>query len=329
MKTTNMKKRALVAISAAFFAGSFLAPASASAQGDRGATRLLVPYAAGGATDIMARQLAEKLGELWKAPVVVENRPGAAGTIASREAAQSKPDGRTLIIVTSAHSINDLVYQKLPYDTLADFTPISQVADISNVVLASKASGYTTLKQALEAGKADPNGLSYGTAGVGTSVHLAGELLSSMTGVPMTPVHYKGDQESIVALAGGQIPLSINTVPGARAQIEAGRVTALAVTGGTRSSLLKDVPTVAESGVSDYATGNWFGILGPASMDAAVVQQLNADIAKVLGDPALAARVEGLGLTVKTGTPQEFDALIRSDIDMWRPIIKKLNLRNG
>ena len=324
-----MTTRGLVAVAAALLFGTVGGLASASAQNARGATRLLVPYAAGGATDIMARQLAEKLGTLWDTPVVVENRPGAAGTIASRELAQSKPDGKTLIMVTSAHSINALVYQKLPYDTLADFTPIVQVADISNVLLASKASGYTSLQQVLDAGKADPESLTYGTAGVGTSVHLAGELLSASTRVPMTPVHYKGDQESIVALAGAQIPISINTVAGARAQIEAGRVKALAVTGSTRSAMLKDVPTIAESGVPGYAAGNWFGILGPAGMDAQTVQRLNTDIAKVLSDPATAQRAQGLGLTVKTGTPQQFDELIRHDMDMWRPIVKKLELNNG
>lgn len=292
-------------------------------------TRILVPFVAGGATDIVARQLAQNLSEMWGSPVIVENRPGAAGTLASRQLVGSAPDGKTLIMVTSGHAINELIYDKLPYSTVNDFTPITQATEIANVLLTNRDEPYKTVADVIAAGKAKPDSLSYGTAGAGTSVHLAGELFSALTGVHMVPVHYKGDGESIVALAGDHIPLSFNTVPGARAQIAAGTVRPIAVTSSTRSKLLPDVPTIAESGVANYVVANWFGVLGPAKMDPAVVARLNADIRKALADPTTVTKLENAGISIKTGTPEEFDHLIRGDIAKWRPIIAKLGLRGS
>lgn len=318
------RRTALAALGAlALHAGSALA------QDPRAVTRILVPYAAGGATDIVARLVAHKLTEIWGTQVIVENKPGAAGTVASRQLVQAAPDGKTLIMVTSSHAINELMYEKLPYSTVGDFTPITQVTEISNVLLTNKDSPYKSLADVLAAGKAKPDLLSYGTAGSGTSVHLAGEMLTALAAVKMTPVHYKGDSESIVALAGGHIPLSINTIPGAKAQIAAGNVRPLAVTTGSRFPLFKDVPTMAEAGVPGYAVGNWFGVLGPAKMDPALVTRLNADLRKALADPEILKKLENSGIAVKTGTPEEFDRLIRGDIAKWRPIITKLGLKAG
>ena len=275
------------------------------------------------------RLVADKLSKLWGQSVIVENKPGAAGTIASRQLVGSPPDGRTLIMVTSGHAINELIHDKLPYSTLNDFTPILQVTEISNVLLTTKDSPYKTVADVLAAGKAKPDLLSYGTAGVGTSVHLAGEMLAATTGVPMTPVHFKGDSESISNLAGGHIPLSINTIPGAKAQIQAGNVRPLAVTTSSRFEAFKDVPTMAEAGVQGYAVGNWFGVLGPAKMDPALVARMNADFRKALTDPAIQQKLQDGGMAVKVGSAAEFDALIRNDIAKWRPIVTKLGLKAG
>jgi tripartite-type tricarboxylate transporter receptor subunit TctC len=290
-------------------------------------TRILVPFVAGGATDIVARQLALKLSEMWGNQVIVENRPGASGTIASRQLTGAAPDGSTLIMVTSGHAINELIYDKLPYDTVKDFSPITQVTEIANVLLVPSNSAYSSVAEVLAAGKSNPELLSYGTAGIGTSVHLAGEMLSATTGVKMTPVHYKGDGESIVALAGGHIPLSINTIPGAKALIASGNVRPLAVTTATRFVQFKDVPTMAEAGVQGYAVGNWFGVLGPAQMDPALVTKLNTDIRTALADTAAIKKLEDSGITVKTGSAAEFDTLIKADIAKWRPIVGKLGLK--
>lgn len=324
-----MKQRRQWIFRSAALAASALFLQGGNAFAQDNVTRILVPFAAGGATDIVARLVAQKLGDMWGSRVIVENKPGAAGTIASRQLVQAAPDGKTLIMVTSGHAINELMHDKLPYSTLNDFTPITQATEISNVLLTNKDSPYKTVADVLAAGRAKPDLLSYGTAGSGTSVHLAGEMLSAVAGVKMTPVHFKGDAESIVALSGGHIPLSINTIPGAKAQIAAGNVRTLAVTTASRFAAFKDVPTMAEAGVANYAVGNWFGVLGPAKMDPAVVQRLNADFRKAFADPAILQKLEDSGIAVKTGTPEEFDRLIRGDIAKWRPIITKLGLKAG
>ncbi len=264
-----------------------LLTAQAIAAGSSGPTHLVVPYGPGGSTDIAARILAAKLGDLWNVPVIVENRPGAAGTIASRHVANSAADGKTLILVTSSHAINTLLYTQLPYDTLRDFTPIAQVATVPNVLLTGSNSGYQTLKETLDAGRKDPDMLSFGDAGAGSPVHLAGEMLSASTGVKVVPVHYKSDSESIAALVGGHIPLSFNTVSGAQSQIDAGTVRVLAVTGADRVPSLSGAPTMQEAGVPGYAVANGCGVVGPAKVDPGLVQKLNADLSRVLADPEL------------------------------------------
>jgi tripartite-type tricarboxylate transporter receptor subunit TctC len=329
LRTLRTRRAALAALTAVAAACTVAFALPTQAQEPRaGVTRLLVPFVAGGATDLVARLLAQNLGEEW-GQVIVENRPGAAGTIASRVVATAPPDGRTLIMVTSGHAINELIYEKLPYSTLGDFSPIAQVTDVPNVLLTGKDSPYKSLADVIAAGKGKPDALQYGTAGAGTSVHLAGELLASMAGVKMTPVHFKGDGESIVALAGNHIPLSINTVPGAKTQVQAGTVRPIAVTGAQRAGVFKDVPTIAEAGVPGYVVSNWFGVLGPAKMDPKLVARLNADIRKAMSDPAVVKKLEDQGITVKTGSPEDFDRLIRTDIGKWKPVIDKLGLRGS
>jgi tripartite-type tricarboxylate transporter receptor subunit TctC len=324
----NLRELVCTAIVVLFAVAGAAAPAGAQESKGQPA-RLFVPFAAGGSSDLVARQMARNLSDIWGMPVIVENRPGAAGTVASRALVQAPPDGRTLLIVASGHAINELIYDKLPYRTIGDFTPIAQVADIPNVLIVPRASPYRTAAEAVAAARAKPDGLSYGTAGAGTSVHLAGEMLKAMTGAHLEAVHFKGDSASLTALVGEHIPLSFNTVPGAKAQIEAGAVRALGVTSGVRSSSLPDVPTIGEAAVKGYEVSNWFGILGPAGMDPRLVAKLNADIRKSLSDAATVGKFGELGIMLKVSTPQEFDALIRSDIDKWRPVIEKLGLRGA
>lgn len=288
--------------------------------------RIIVPFTAGGATDAVARGLAARLGETWKQTVVVENKPGAAGTIGSRHVASSAPDGRTLLIVASGHATNELVHEKLPYKTLEDFTAIAQVVDVPNVLLVPKDSPYHTVADLVAASKANPRLLSYGTSGVGTSVHLAGELFKSISGANMEVVFFKGDSESLINVVGGHVPASINTVPGAKKQIDTGNVRALAVTSSKRAPALPNVPTMSESGVPGYEVSTWFGILGPKGMNPDLVKRLNADIHAAMTSPEFSKQLSERGMIIKVGTPAEFDGLIRSEIEKWRPVVKRLDL---
>ncbi|AVG43952.1 MULTISPECIES: Bug family tripartite tricarboxylate transporter substrate binding protein [Achromobacter] len=290
-------------------------------------TRIIVPFAPGGATDIVARDLAGRLSVIWNQPVVVENRPGAAGTIGARHVSTAAPDGRTLLIVASGHAINELVYEKLPYRTVEDFTPVAKVVDVPNVLLVPKNSPYQNVMEVVAASKADPSLLSYGTSGKGTSVHLSGELFNSMSGASLEAIYFKGDAESLTNVMGGHVPLSFNTVPGAKEQIDAGNVKAIAVTSRTRVPVLSSVPTIAESGVSDYEVSTWFGILGPKDMDGALVKRINGDIRIAMTAPEIVKKLGDRGMIVSVGTPSDFDQLIRAEIGKWRPVVTQLGLR--
>jgi tripartite-type tricarboxylate transporter receptor subunit TctC len=195
------------------------------------------------------------------------------------------------------------------------------------VLLVPKNSPYRTVKDLVKASKESPNGLTYGTSGVGTSVHLAGELFKAMSGANMEVIFFKGDSESLVNLVGGHIPVSVNTVPGAKQQIDAGNVRALGVTTKQRVPVLGNVPTISEAGVENYEMSTWFGILGPKGMKKEDVQRINADIRKAMNDPELSRQLTSQGMIVNVGTPEEFDGLIRGEIKKWRPIVEKLGLK--
>lgn len=320
IKETTMSFRRILAtvITAAL-------PFAAGAQGTP--TKIIVPFTAGGATDMVARGLASQLSRMWNQSVVVENRTGAGGTIASRQVASAAPDGRTLMIVASGHAINELVHEKLPYRTVEDFTAVAQVVDVPNVLLVPKSSPYKNLSELIAVSKQNPNLLSYGTSGMGTSVHLAVELFKSMSGAKIDAIFFKGDAESLANVMGAHVPVSMNTVPGAKTQIDAGSVRALAVTSRVRVPNLPTIPTMAEAGVPGYEMATWFGILGPKGMDPAVVQKINADIQIAMRNPELAGPLQDKGMIVNVGTPGDFDRLIRGEIEKWRPIVGELGLR--
>jgi tripartite-type tricarboxylate transporter receptor subunit TctC len=289
--------------------------------------RILVPFAAGGTLDILARLLAEKLSDAFGPRAIVENRPGAGGIIASRELIASPPDGHTLMLVAGGHALNPLMYSQMPYDTLNDFTPISLLAGAGNVILVPANSSNKTLADVLKAAKAGPGTITYGTAGVGTSVHLSGELIKHITGVDIVPVHFKGDSESLTAVIGGHIPMSINAAPAAIAQTKQGTVRAIAVTSGTRSSHLPDVPTVAEAGVPGYEVVNWWGVVAPGKMPPELVAKLNASIQKAMKELAATDRMKQLSVDVSTGSAQDFDKLIRSEMTKWTPVVKAAGIK--
>lgn len=290
------------------------------------AVHILVPYAAGGAVDILARTLGDAVSKQWGQSVVVENRPGAGGVIASQALVASPPDGYTLMVVASGHPTNPFLYPKLPYDTFKDFTAISLLASSPNILLVRADSPYKTLADVIAAAKAKPGSLSFGHAGTGTSQHLAGTLLKSMAGIDIEAIPYKGGAPAINDLLGGQIPMSFNNGPEAVGQLEAGTVRALAVTTAKRAAFLPDVPSIAET-VPGYDTEVWWGLLGPRGMAPELVEKLAHDFVAALNTDAVKQRLAKLGAAPIGSTPQVFDAKIHADYDKWGPIIRAAGIK--
>jgi tripartite-type tricarboxylate transporter receptor subunit TctC len=288
---------------------------------------LLVPFAPGGAVDIVARTLGDELAGRWGRGVVVENRPGAGGMVASEAAARAAPDGYTLIIVATGHALNPHLYAKLPYDSFNDFTPLSLIGTSPNMLLVRADSPIKTLADLIAAARERPGQISYGHAGNGTSPHLAGELLKYMAKIDITPVPYKGGAPALTDLIGGHIPMTFNNIPESIAQVTAGTVRPLGVTTAIRSPVLPDVPTIAESGLPGFDTGVWWGLLGPAGLPPDIKAKLAKDCADAVNTPTVKARLLALGATPIGSSPEQFAALIRADYEKWGPIIKAAGIR--
>jgi tripartite-type tricarboxylate transporter receptor subunit TctC len=288
---------------------------------------LLVPFAPGGAVDIVARTLGDELSSRWRQAVVVENRPGAGGVVASEAAAKAAPDGYTLIIVATGHALNPHLYAKLPYDSFNDFTPISLIGTSPNMLLVRADSPMRTLADLIAAARERPGQITYGHAGNGTSPHLAGELLKYMAKIDITPIPYKGGAPALTDLIGGHIPMTFNNIPESIAQITAGTVRPLGVTTAIRSPVLPDVPTIAESGLPGFDTGVWWGLLGPGGLAPDIKTKLARDCIAAVNAPAVKARLLALGATPIGSSSAEFAALIRADYEKWGPIIKAAGIR--
>ena len=282
---------------------------------------IFVPYAAGGGVDILARTLGEVVSRQWGQGVVVENRPGAGGMVASQALAKSAPDGYTLIVVASGHATNPFLYPKLPYDTFKDFTPISLLASSPNILLVRADSPFKTVADVIAQARLKPGSLSFAHAGNGTSTHLAGELLKNLAKIDLEAIPYKGGAPAINDLLGGQIAMSFNNGPESVGQLEAGTVRALAVTTGARASFLPDVPSMAET-VPGYDTEVWWGLLGPAGMPADLVEKLAHDFVAALNTDSVKQRLTKLGASPIGSTSRQFDEKIHADYEKWGPIIK-------
>jgi tripartite-type tricarboxylate transporter receptor subunit TctC len=307
---------------------SFVCSATAFAQNfPTKPVRLLIPYAAGGAVDILGRTLGDELSKRWGQPVIIENRTGAGGTIASQVVAKSDPDGYTLVIVASGHSINPYLYKRLPYDTFTDFTPISLLGSSPNMMMVAATSPFKKVADVIAAARAKPGSLSYGQSGIGTSTHLAGELFKYMAKVDISTVSYKGGAPIINDLLGGHLPLSFNNIPESISQIRAGTLRPLGVTSAKRAAVLPDVPTIAESGVPGYDTAVWWGLLGPGKMPADLAAKISKDCSAALNSPAVKQRLDNLGAAVAGTTPDEFDKYIRAEYQKWGPIIKAAGIK--
>jgi tripartite-type tricarboxylate transporter receptor subunit TctC len=287
---------------------------------------IFVPYAAGGAVDVLTRTLGDVVSKQWGQSVVVENRPGAGGVIASQAVATSAPDGYTLIMVASGHATNPFLYPKIPYDTFKDFTPVSLLASSPNIMLVRADSPFKTVGDVIAVARAKPGSLSFAHAGSGTSTHLAGELLKSLAKIDLNGIPYKGGAPAINDLLGGQIPMTFNNGPESVGQLQAGTVRALAVTTASRAPFLPDVPSMSET-VPGYDTEVWWGLLGPGGLPADVLAKLSHDFVAALNSDAVKERLGKLGASPIGSTPQQFDAKIHADYDKWGPIIKAAGMK--
>jgi tripartite-type tricarboxylate transporter receptor subunit TctC len=286
--------------------------------------RLVVPYPPGGATDIMARIVSAKIGEIWGQSVVIDNRAGGGGQIAAEMAAKAAPDGHTLYIGTiSSLATNVSMYRNLPYDPVRDFAPITQLSASPYVLVTNPSLPVKTMKELVALAKARPGALNYGSAGPGGGVHLSMELFKSMTGTDIVHVPYKGTGPSLIDLIAGQTQLSMAGFLSIAPHLKSGKVRGIAVSSLKRAAAVPALPTISESGLEGYEANSWNGVLAPARTSAALVKQLHADFTTALRSPELQARVTGEGTEVVGNTPAEFGAYIRSEIKKWAKVVQE------
>jgi tripartite-type tricarboxylate transporter receptor subunit TctC len=290
--------------------------------------KVIVPFAPGGGTDLVARTLGVTMAEELRQAIVIENKPGGSTIIGTDALAKSPADGYTLVVATLAHAVNPSLKAKLPYSQDKDFAPVILVGVSPNVVVVSADSPYKTFADFLAAAKANPGKLSYASQGGGTSAHLAGELFNSIAGTKLTHVPYKGAGPALTDVIGGQVDVMFATASAVGSLVDAGKLRALAVTTTTRSptAQLAKLPSVAESGVPGYSAGSWYGYFAPAGTPPDVINKLNASIKKSAQSTAFKNRVEGEGLVIKTGTPDEFAKFVKAEDLRWRAVVKSANI---
>jgi len=287
---------------------------------------LVVPYPAGGSADILARTVGQKLGERLGQTVVVENKAGAGTAIGAKAVALAQPDGYTLLLGTvSSQAINPAM-NKVGYDPLKDFAPVAPLASIPFVLVAHHSLAANSIGELIALSKSTPGQISYASAGVGTSNHLAGELLASAAQISLLHVPYKGSAPALNDVMAGHVPMMFDLLATALPAVQAGKLKALAVTGKARTPLLPGVPTAIESGLKDFEVSAWFGIFAPAGTPAVIVDRLNADITAVLQSPEMQKRLRDLGADLETGTPESYSRYVRSEAGKWAEVVKKAGL---
>ena len=283
--------------------------------------KILVGAPAGGTTDTMARAIADPMAAALKQPVLVENRPGAGGNLAAAAVAKSVPDGYTLLVSFSSHTINATLYPSLPYDPVADFTPITMIARVPSLLVGRADLPAKDLKELIALAKAQPHKLTIGIGGIGSSLHLAGEKFKLMTGVDLLNVPYKGTAPALTDLLGGQIDLMFISVVTGAEQVRAGKLRAYGVTSDKRQAMFTDLPAIGEV-VPGFESTAWFGVFAPAGLPDAVTQKLHTTIVAALAEPRLREQLKTEGATAGGNTPKEFTAFVREDIERWAPVVK-------
>lgn len=290
--------------------------------------RFVVPYSAGGTSDIIARIIGQRLSERVGQQVVIDNRPGAGGNLGSDLVAKAMPEGYTILMGNVAtHAINPSLYAKMPYDAVRDFSPVTLVADVPTVLVVPLSVPAKSVQQLITLAKKTPGALNFASAGTGTTQHLAGELFKTMAGINIVHIPYKGGGPALTDLIGGQVSLMFPNIPLVLPYIKSGRLRALAVASSKRSSILPDVPTVSESGLSGLEVATWFGVLGPAGILKEVVMRLHDEIVGIVGSSETKERLTGIGADIVTSSPDEFSAYIKAEIAKWAKVIKASGAR--
>jgi tripartite-type tricarboxylate transporter receptor subunit TctC len=282
---------------------------------------IVVPYPAGGATDVIARMVADKLAREWNQSVVVANKPGAGTLVGAEYVARSAGDGYTLYMTTAAHTIGASLYKKLPYDAAKDFAPVTLTATIPLLLVANPALPVKTLAEWTAHARANA-GMSYASTGNGTPQHLAMELLKVQAGLTLTHVPYRGDAPMLTDLIGAQVPTAFVTLSAVLPHVKSGKLRALALAHAKRVAAIADVPTFAEAGMPGFVAATWFGLLAPASLPADLQSRIHRDVAKIVADPAFTARLVEMGADVDNSTPQAFAALLAAETKRWGEAVR-------
>lgn len=311
--------------------GAALAPRPAAAQAPDAwpgrPVRFILPFPPGGGTDILGRLIAERLTVNLGQPVVTENRGGAGGNVGAEAAAKSAPDGYTIVLVAPSLAISPSLYSKLNYDPVKDFSPVSLVAIVPNVMITHPSVPAATLTEFIRLAKTKPGEMNFGSGGSGTSNHLAGELFNIVAGVKLVHVPYKGVNLAMQDVLSGRVQLVVIGIPAAAPHIKAGKLRALALVAPQRSPVLPEVPTVTEAGLPKFEVTTWYGILAPAGTPRPVVVRLNAELGKIMHAPELKERLDALATDPVTSTPEEFAALIEREIVKWGDVVREAGLK--
>jgi tripartite-type tricarboxylate transporter receptor subunit TctC len=289
--------------------------------------RLIVPFPAGGGTDVVARILANRLSEVWGQQMVIENKGGAGSNIGAEAVARAEPDGYTLLIGSLPVAVNRFLYPSLNYDSVTDFAPVSQICTYPNLMVVPNSSPAKSVMEFVAHAKANRGKITFASSGTGTSTHLSGELFKRMTGIEMTHVPYRGVAPALNDVIPGRVDVMFNTMAGVLQQARAGQLRGLAVTSAKRFPTAMEFPSVAEAGVPGFDVQAWYALFAPAKTPPEIVNKLNADTVAILREPAIIAALEKTGVVVTSSTPAELARMLKAEIDLWGPVIKAAGIK--
>ncbi len=291
--------------------------------------KIIVPFPPGGAADVYARLVGQKLAEAWgnKQPVVIDNKPGAGGIIGTEATAKAPADGSTFLMVTIGHAVNPFMYAKLPYDTKADLVPVGVVAQVPSLIVVGPGSPSKTLKDMLAAAKAKPRELQFASSGIGTTSHVGAAMLESMTGTDMLHVPYKGAAPALQDVMADRVAMSVDIITSSLPQVKGGKLTALAITGAKRSPKLPDVPTVAEAGVPGYEFVSWYMLVAPAKTPPAILEKVNAELRKMAVAPDFKGRIEDTGGEAVAMTTKQANDYLNAEFKRWSQVVKDRGIK--